>query len=111
MSNLKSRIRRIETGLDVSRLSREQVGLLDVSKLTREQRAALNGSHLTAEQIFSIGIKNLTDGQLAALSKGFDEQHPEMAAVIRQMSDEELTAVKERRLDIWYPGFIPDLSA
>jgi hypothetical protein len=105
MSNLKSRIRRIETGLDVGRLSREQVQLLDVSKLTREQRAALDGSHLTDEQIDLIGLDKLTDAQLAAVSKGFDERYPEMAAVIHVMSDEELTAVKERRLDVWYPGF------
>lgn len=111
MSSLKQRIRRIETGLDVTRLSREQVRLLNVSKLSREQMEALDATHLTNEQVFSIGLDNLTDEQIAALSKGFDEQCPEMAAVIRQMSDEELTAVKERTLDIWFPGFIPDLSA
>jgi hypothetical protein len=108
MQSLKSRIRRIETGLDVSRLSREQVQLLDISKLTREHTQALNISQLTDGQIVQLDFAHLTDAQLADVSKGFDEQYPEMAAVIHQMSDEELTAVKERRLDIWFPGCTAD---
>jgi len=37
MSSLKARIRRIETGLDVARLTAAQVRLLDISRLSREQ--------------------------------------------------------------------------
>jgi len=106
--NLEQRIRRIETGLDVSRLSREQLRMLDMSKLTRGQVQSLDVSQLTDEQLFQLDFKSLTDAQLAAVSKGFDEQYPEMAAVIHSMGDEELKAVKERRLDVWYPGYSPD---
>jgi hypothetical protein len=108
MSSLKSRIRNIETGLDVSRLSREQIRMLDISRLTREQKESLDGEHLTDEQIYSIGIDNLTDAQLTAIIKDSDEKYPELQAVIHSMSNEELTAVKEGRLNIWYPGYIHD---
>jgi hypothetical protein len=110
MSSLKARIRRIETGLDVSRLSREQLRMLDMSKLSREQVQFLDVSQLTNEQLFQLDLKSLTDEQLAAVSKGFDEKFPEMAAIIHQMNDEELTAVKERRLDLWYPGCTAELN-
>jgi hypothetical protein len=104
MQSLKSRIRKVETGLDVSRLSREQVQLLDVSRLSFAQVQSLDVSQLTDEQIVRLDFAHLTDAQLETVGRGFDEKFPEMAAIIHQMSDEELTAVKERRLDLWYPG-------
>lgn len=110
MSSLKARIKRIETGLDVSGLSREQTQMLDVFRLTREQRAALDGSHLTCEQVDLIGFENLTDEQLTSFIKYLDEQYPKTQAVIHTMSDEELRATKEGRLSLWYPGCTPDLN-
>jgi hypothetical protein len=105
MSSLKSRIRRIETGLDVSRLSREQIHLLDISKLTREQKEALDATHLTDKQIFSIGMENLTCAQLDALS---DLCPSETAAHIETLNAEELNAVAEGRMCVWFPGYIQD---
>jgi len=86
-------------------LNDEQLKRLDLSRLSLEQVQSLDVSQLTDEQVYRLDFKSLTDAQLAAVSKGFDERYPEMASVIHGMSDEELTAVKERRLDVWYPGF------
>lgn len=111
MSSLKFRIRKIETGLDVARLTAAQVRLLDVSRLTREQIESLDGLHLTDEQIDLIGLDNLTDAQIEAINKGYDVKYPKMREVVRSLSDEELTAAREGRLDLWYPGYIHDLCA
>lgn len=105
MSNLKSKIRRVETELDVSRLSREQIQMLDVSRLSLEQIQALDIARLTDEQIVRLDFATLTDAQLDALIKGFDENYPEMQTVIHSMTAEELTAVKEWRLCPWHPGY------
>ena len=105
MGSLKSRIRKIETGLDVSRLSREQIQMLDISRLTREQKESLDGEHLTDEQIYSIGLDNLTMAQLEAIG---GKCSPEVDAHIKTLSVDELNAVSEGRMWIWFPGYIHD---
>jgi hypothetical protein len=103
--NLQQRIRRVETSIDVSRLSGEQVRRLDLSRLSLEQIQALDIARLTDEQVVRLDFATLTDAQLAAVSKGFDDKFPEMAAVIESLTDDELTAIKEWRLCPWHPGY------
>jgi hypothetical protein len=108
VNSLKSRIRRIETGIDVARLSDEQLKRLDFSRLSREQIQALDIRRLTEDQVIQLDFANLTDAQLDAVIKGFDEKYPDMQRVIHAMADEELTAVKDMRLCPWYPGYTGD---
>lgn len=103
--NLQQRIRRIETSIDVARLSSEQLKRLNTSRLSLEQIQALDIAQLTDEQLVRLDFKDLTDAQIEAMSKGFDDKFPEMAAVIESMTDDELTAIKEWRLCPWHPGY------
>jgi pyruvate dehydrogenase complex dehydrogenase (E1) component len=111
VNSLKSRISRIETGIDVARLSDEQLKRLDFSRPSREQVQSLDIARLTDEQVVKLDFKDLTAAQLAAVSKDFDEKFPEMAAVIESMADEELTAIKEWRLCPWHPGYRGEFGA
>jgi hypothetical protein len=104
VNSLKSRISRIETGIDVARLSDEQLKRLDFSRLSREQVQSLDVARLTEDQVLQLDFADLTDAQLGDVIKGFDEKYPDMQRVIHAMADEELTAVKEMRLCPWYPG-------
>lgn len=111
MSNLGSRIRRVETGIDVTRLSREQIQLLDVSRLSIEQIHALDLTQLTEAQCLQLDIDKLSSAQLEVVCDEYDRQHPEMRAVFRSMSDEELDAVKRGRLSPWHPGYTGEFNA
>ena len=109
---LKERIDRITAGIDVARLSREQVQTLDVSKLSREQWAALDITCLTVNQILEIGFDNLTEKQLDAIIKGeCSWMSRGDAEWLHGLSDEELDAVAEGRYERCEPGFKPELSA
>ena len=112
MSKLLSRVTKIETGIDVTRLTREQVQMLDMSKLSREQMAAIDVTVLTMTQVVQIGIENLTDEQLNAITNGECAwMSREDSAWIHSLSDEELDAVAEGRFERWEPGYKPELSA
>ena len=112
MSKLLSRVTKIETGIDVRRLTREQIQMLDMSKLSREQLAAIDVTLLTMNQVVAMGFENLTDEQLTAIANGECYwMPPEDAAWIHSLSDEELDAVAEGRYERWEPGFKPELSA
>jgi hypothetical protein len=111
MSNLKSRIRKVETGIDVARLNDEQLKRLDISRLSFEQVQALDVTGLSIDQLVQLDVKSLTDAQLVAVRNRYDEENPKMSATIRGMTDEELRAAKEGRLWLCYPGYIHDSNA
>ena len=106
--NINSRLTRIERELDYSHVSGEQLRRLDVGKLSRQQIQSLDVTKLTDEQIKAIGPDVLTDEQLEALSSACP---PEIAAIIQSMNDDELQAVIEMRVCVWYPGYTPALTA
>lgn len=108
MSTLQTRLTKIETGIDVTKLASEQIRLLDVSKLTREQWAALDVDLLTEQQIMQIGLENLTDAQLSQLHATLSA---EQARWLESLSDDELTAVAEGRFELWVPGYRPESNA
>lgn len=111
MSKLLSRVTKIETSIDVARLTREQVQMLDMSKLSREQLAALDITLLTMDQVVAMGFENLTDEQLTAITNGECYwMPPEEAAWIHSLSDEELNALAEGRYERWEPGYKPESS-
>ena len=108
---LKERIDRITAGIDVARLSREQVQTLDLSKLSREQWAAIDISLLTMNQVLQIGFENLTGEQMSAIADGECYWLPREDSVwLRSLSDEELDAVAEGRYERWEPGHRPGLN-
>jgi hypothetical protein len=112
MANLLSRVTKIETGIDVARLSREQVQMLDMSKLSLSQQAALDVTLLTMDQIVQLGFENLTDAQLSAITNGECSWiSREESAWIRSLSDDELDAAAEGRYERWEPGYKPELNA
>ena len=106
--NINSRVTKLERGLDYSHLSGEHLRRLDVRKLSRQQIQSLDVTKLNDEQIKAIGPDALTDEQLEMLSSGCP---PEIAAIIKSMTDDELQAVIEMRVCVWYPGYIPALTA
>lgn len=105
MSSLKSRVAKIEASIDVTRLSGEQIRSLTISRLNRRQKEALDVTQLTEEQIQEIGFENMTDAQLDALAMNGKEASRRW---LESLSDEELEAVAEGRLWMWYPGYIPE---
>lgn len=112
MSKLLSRVTKIETSIDVRRLTREQIQMLDVSKLSRAQCEALDVTRLTMDQIVQVGFENLTDEQLSAITNGECAwMSREDSAWIHSLSDDELDAVAEGRYERWEPGYKPELSA
>ena len=114
MHSLQSRVAKIETGIDVRRLTREQIQMLDVSKLSREQLAAIDITLLTMNQVVEIGFENITDEQLNAITNGECEWLPRDDAQwqwIHGLSDEELEAAAEGRYERWEPGYRPESSA
>jgi hypothetical protein len=108
MQSLKSRIRKVETGIDVARLNDEQLKRLDLARLSFEQVQALDVTGLSIDQLVQLDVKSLTDAQLVAIRNSYDEENPKMSATIRGMTDEELAATREGRLSLWYPGYIQD---
>jgi hypothetical protein len=111
MSGLESRVAKIETGIDIAQLSREQAQMLDVSKLSRAQCEALDITLLTMNQVVQVGFENLTDAQLNAITNGECAwMSREDSAWIHSLSDDELDAVAEGRYERWEPGYKPELS-
>lgn len=108
MKSLLSRVAKLETGIDVARLSDDQLRRLDAKRLSLAQIQALDVAKLTDEQALALDVSILTDEQLDALQ---DRCGPEAIALIKSMSDEELRALAEMRLCVWLPGYRPDLSA
>lgn len=108
MSSLQSRVEKMETGIDVSKLAPEQIQMLDMSKLSREQWAALDILLLTGEQIMQIGLRNLTDEQLTTLGGALRAEEQRW---LDSLSDEELDAVVDGDYERWEPGFKPESNA
>lgn len=94
---LKSRVERIESGIDYAALSREQVARLDIRKLTVPQLPALNVAHLTEAQLESLSVRDLSDAQIDDI---LASSPPEVRAWLQSLSDEELLAVKEGKAPV-----------
>jgi hypothetical protein len=105
VNNLKNRVNKVMAGIDVTRLSGEQLRMLDVTRLTFDQRQRLDVTQLTDEQIYQIGFENMTDGQLNALVCADEDER----LWVESLSDDELDAVAEGRLWRWKPGYITSL--
>jgi len=106
--NLKTRLTRIEQGIDVARLSDDQLQRLDMSRLSLAQIQSLDVTKLTVQQLETIGFENMTSGQVNALADLID---PETKAWIKSLSDEELRAAAEGRYERWEPGYKGESNA
>jgi hypothetical protein len=100
--SLKTRVGKIESGLDVAMLSGEQQRMLDIRKLSVAQLRALDVLQLTDEQLWQIDFRVLTVAQIDALSSTCDEA---TRAWLESLSDEELRVAAEGRLSPWWPWY------
>lgn len=87
---LKSRVERIESGIDYAALSPEQVARLDVTRLSKQQVQRLNVLHLTETQMSLLNLRDLSDEQLEVVA---GEVPAEVQAWLDSLSDEELAAL------------------
>ena len=89
---IKSRIEKIESGIDMSMLSPQQVTSIDVTRLTDQQIHSLPILYLSDEQLGMIGVHRLSDRQL---NEFLSAMPPEERAWLKSLSDDELRRMIE----------------
>ncbi|MEN3335648.1 MAG: hypothetical protein V7641_5013 [Blastocatellia bacterium] len=96
---LRSRVERIESGIDIAALTPAQVVRLDVTMLTKAQLQASNISHLTEDQLCMLNVRDLSDAQIDAIHEA---SPPEVRAWLESLTDDELRAIINGEMPI--PG-------